>query len=477
MDIVIRNGTVATASDTMQCDVAIAGDKIVGLGHGFPRATHEIDATGKLVLPGAIDAHTHIEQRGSLGVMIADDFYSGTVSAAFGGTTTVLAFAAQHRGESLRKAVDEYFELARTKAVIDYGFHLIVSDPTPETLERDLPALIEEGYSSFKVYMTYDKLRLADRQILEIMTVARERGALVMVHAENHDMIHWLRERLVDRGHVAPRYHAVSHPKIAEGEATRRAISLARLIDVPMLVVHVSTEDGMDEIRAAQTAGLKVYAETCPQYLFLTGKDLDRDGMEGAKFCCSPPLRDERTQQAIWRGIANGTFQIVSSDHAPYRFDATGKLAAGPRPTFIQIANGIPGVELRAPLMFSEGVAAGRIDLNRFVAITATNPAKLYGLYPNKGTIAIGADADIAIWDPTLERTVTHTMLHDAAGYTPYEGRRVRGWPITVLSRGRIAVDDQLQIGIAGERNVDKDEPTLERHSGAHVAEDLEAAA
>ncbi len=374
--------------------------------------------------------------------MTADDFYSGTVSAVFGGTTTVLAFAAQHRGESLRKAVDDYMALAVPKVVIDFGFHLIVSDPTDTVLHAELPALIAEGFTSFKVYMTYDKLRLNDRQILETMTVARQYGALVMVHAENHDMIQWLRGRLVDRGHVAPRYHAISHPVVAEGEAARRAIALARLVDVPMLVVHVSTEDGMSEIRGAQTAGLKVYAETCPQYLLLTREDLDREGMEGAKFCCSPPLRDEKTQDALWRGIRNGTFQLFSSDHAPYRFDASGKLSAGPRPTFIQIANGIPGIELRTPLLFSEGVGKGRIDINQFVALTSTQPAKTYGLYPRKGTIAIGADADIAIWDPDLELTVSHDKLHDSAGYTPYEGRRLRGWPVTVLSRGRIAVAD-----------------------------------
>jgi dihydropyrimidinase len=256
-----------------------------------------------------------------------------------------------------------------------------------------------------------------------------------------------LRQRLIDRGHTAPRYHAVSHPRVAEGEAVQRAIALSRVVDVPILIVHVSTEDAMNEIRAAQTAGLKIYGETCPQYLFLTADDLDRDGMEGAKFCCSPPLRDKRSQEAIWRGIRNGTFQVVSSDHAPYRFDATGKLSAGPNPPFVQIANGIPGIELRLPLLFSEGVGMGRIDLNRFVALTATNPAKIYGLYPRKGTIAVGADADIAIWDPDKAVTVTYDMLHDASGYTPYEGLKLKGWPVMTLSRGRIAVENnQLNI-------------------------------
>jgi dihydropyrimidinase len=462
-DLLIRHGTVVTAADTAQCDVAITNGKIVGLGWDFGPAARVIDATGKLVLPGGVEGHCHIEQMGSLGVMVADDFYTGTVSAVFGGTTSVLAFAAQHRGQSLRAVVEDSLSRARPKAVIDYGFHLIVSDPTPQVLGQELPALIKDGFSSFKIYMTYDKLRLDDFQILDVLSVAKQHGAFVLVHAENHDMIRWLRQRLIDRGHVEPRYHAVSHPRVAEGDAARRAIALSRLVDVPMLIVHVSTEEAMDEIRAAQTAGLKVYGETCPQYLFLTANDLDRPGMEGAKFCCSPPLRDRSSQEAMWRGIRNDTFQVFSSDHAPYRYDATGKLSAGPNPSFVQIANGIPGIELRAPLLFSEGVGTGRIDINRFVALTATNPAKIYGLYPRKGTIAVGADADIAIWDPDKEVTVTYDLLHDASGYTPYEGMKLKGWPIMTLSRGRVAVEDgKLKI---------------ERGTGKFLARELSEAA
>jgi len=462
-DVIIRNGTIVTAADTIRCDIAIRGRKIAGFGHDFGSAARVIDASGKLVLPGAVEGHCHIEQMGSLGVMTADDFYTGTVAAVFGGTTTVLAFAAQHRGNSLRAVVEDNLARARPKAVIDYGFHLIVSDPTPQVLGQELPALIKDGFSSFKIYMTYDKLRLDDLQILDVLSVAKQHGAFVLVHAESHDMIRWLRQRLVDHGHTAPRYHAVSHPRVGEGEAAGRAIALSRLVDVPMLIVHVSCEEAMDEIRAAQTAGLKVYAETCPQYLFLTADDLDREGMEGAKFCCSPPLRDRRSQEAMWRGICNGTFQVFSSDHAPYRFDASGKLSAGPNPSFTQIANGIPGIELRAPLLFSGGVSAGRIDVNRFVALTATNPAKIYGLYPRKGTIAVGADADLAIWDPDKEVTVTYDHLHDASGYTPYEGTQLKGWPMTVLSRGRIAVEDgELRIA---------------RGSGEFLARDLSEAA
>jgi dihydropyrimidinase len=451
-DLVIRNGTVATAADTTECDVAIKNGAVAALGRGLEAGVREIDASGRLVLPGAIDSHCHIEQRSSAGVMCADDFYSATVSAAFGGTTTVIPFAAQHRGQSLRRVVEEYHEAAGPKAVIDYAFHLIISDPSEQVLGQELPALIRDGYTSFKVYMTYDLLRLDDRQMLDILALARAEGAFVMVHAENHDMILWLADRLLTRGLSQPRYHAVSHARIAEGEATNRAVALAELIDVPLLIVHVSAAEAIDVIRDAQTKGLKIYGETCPQYLFLTADDISMN-LEGTKFCCSPPPRDHAAQEAVWRGLQNGTFQVFSSDHAPYRYDETGKLLKGDKTTFKDTANGVPGIELRAPLLFSEGVGKGRIDLNRFVSLTATNAAKIYGLYPRKGTIAVGSDADIAIWDPTRQTIVSAANIHDNVGYTPYEGMQLTGWPVTVLSRGRIVVDDGKLIAERGSGN------------------------
>jgi len=449
-DLVIRGGSVATAADTVACDVGIRDGVVATLGKDLGAGEREIDATGRLVLPGGIDSHCHIEQRSSAGVVCADDFYSATVSAAFGGTTTVIPFSAQHRGQSLRRVVEEYHAAAEPKAVIDYAFHLIISDPTEQVMGQELPALIRDGYTSFKVYMTYDLLRLDDRQMLDILAVARREGALVMVHAENHEMIKWLTGRLLERGLGAPRYHAVSHARIAEGEATNRAVALSELLDVPILLVHVSAAEAIDVIRNAQTKGLKIYGETCPQYLFLTADDIAKPGVEGAKFCCSPPPRDRAAQEAVWTGLRNGTFQVFSSDHAPYRFDASGKLPKGERTIFPEIANGVPGIELRLPLLFSEGVGQGRLDLNAFVALTATNHAKLYGLYPKKGTIAVGSDADIAIWDPERETTITAGMLHDNVGYTPYEGRRLRGWPMIVLSRGRIVVEDGNLIASRG---------------------------
>ena len=440
-DLVIRGGVVATASDTVKADVGIAGGRITAVAEDLGEGARVIEAAGKLVLPGGVEAHCHIEQESGMGIMAADDYKSGSISAAFGGNTTIVPFAAQHRGQSLRDVVKLYHDRAGPKSVIDYAFHLIVSDANEQVLGQELPALIQEGYSSFKVFLTYPLLKLADEDFLNVLSVAREHGAMTMVHAENDDVIRWLSERLLQGGHTAPRYHAMSHARIAEAEASNRAIQLARLIDTPLLVVHVSTDEAASVIRKAQDDGLKIFAETCPQYLFLTADDLDRDGMDGAMFCCSPPPRDAADQEAMWRGLRNGTFQVFSSDHAPYRFDETGKLHAGPNPPFKSIANGVPGIELRMPLLFSEGVGKGRLSLNEFVALTSTNAAKIYGLHPRKGTIAVGGDADIAIWDPERKVTVTHDLLHDNVDYTPYAGMELTGWPETVINRGRIVVE------------------------------------
>ena len=446
-DLTIRNGTIATAESTFKADIGVSEGKITAVATHLEAGSHDIDATERLVLPGGIDSHCHVEQLSGSGVMTADDFYSATVSAAFGGTTTIIPFAAQHRGMALPQVVADYHACAGPKAVIDYGFHLIVSDPTETALTVDLPALIAQGYTSFKVYMTYDKLKLDDFQMLDVLDTASNHGALVMVHAENNDMIKWIAQRLLARGHGAPKFHAVSHDPLAESEATNRIIAMSRLIDTPVLIVHVSGIEAVNTIRAAQTLGARVYGETCPQYLFLKADDIDRPGLEGAMFCCSPPPRDEASQEAVWAGLANGTFQVFSSDHAPYRYDASGKLPKGDKTVFKDMANGVPGIELRLPLLFSEGVGKGRLTLNQFVALTATNPARMYGLDSRKGTIAVGQDADIAIWDPQRQTTITSADLHDNVGYTPYEGRTIRGWPETVINRGRVVVADRkLQV-------------------------------
>ena len=471
-DLVIRNGMVATAADTFTCDIAVRDGRIVALEATAGPGADEIDAAGRLVLPGGIDSHCHIEQMSSSGVMCADDFYSATVAAAFGGTTTVIPFAAQQRGLSLREVVQDYHARAKEKAVIDYAFHLIVSEVTPQILGQELPALIKDGYTSFKVYMTYESLKLDDREILDILALARREQALVMIHAENHEMIAWLTDRLLANGHTAPKFHAVGHVRIAEAEATNRAISFGELLDTPLLIVHVSAAEATKVIREAQSRGLRIYAETCPQYVMLTANDLDRPAVEGAKYCCSPPPRDAAAQEAIWTGLRNGTFQVFSSDHAPYRFDESGKLPKGSKTDFSQIANGVPGIEIRLPILFSEGVGKGRITLNQFVALGATNHAKTYGLYPRKGTIAVGSDADIAIWDPGRPVRIQHDLLHDAVGYTPYEGQMVTGWPVTVISRGRIIVDEgKLQAARGSGTFLRCDTPEAARPLGRRVPE------
>ncbi len=450
-DLVIRNGQVVTATDSVRCDVGIREGRVVALAETLGRGARELDAGGKLVVPGGVDGHCHLDQPMPAGVKMADDFTSGTRSAVCGGTTTVIPFAAQVKGRSLRAAMEDYHQRADGKAVVDYAFHLIVTDPTETVLGGELPDLIREGCTSFKIYMTYDDLKLDDGQILDVLAVARNEGALAMVHAENADCIAWLTRKLLAAGHKAPRFHADSRPMLVEREATHRAIALSELVDVPILIVHVSGSEAVEQIRWARSHGLRVYAETCPQYLFLTAEDLGLEGYHGAKCVCSPPPRDRTNQKVIWDGLSDGLFTIFSSDHAPFRYDdPQGKKLGGKEVAFPYIPNGIPGLETRLPLLFSAGVGSGRIDLNRFVELTATNPAKLYGLYPRKGTIAVGADADIAIWDPEREVTIRNEALHHAVDYTPYEGMRVRGWPETVLSRGETVVADYQLIAEPG---------------------------
>ncbi|TAN30961.1 MAG: dihydropyrimidinase [Castellaniella sp.] len=443
-DLTVRRGRIVTDDAIIEGDVGIRDGRIAAIAAKLPPGTRDVDAAGRWVLPGGIDSHCHVEQLSGMGVMSADDFYSATVSAAFGGTTTIIPFAAQHRGTSIPEVVRDYAERARTKAVIDYGFHLILANPDEPTLARDLPDAIRGGISSLKVYMTYDSLKLDDYQLLDVLELAREQGALVMVHAENNDIIKWLAKRLLERGHTAPKFHAVAHDPLAEAEAANRAITFSRLLDAPILIVHVAGGDTVELIRGARHLGAHVLAESCPQYLFLTAEDLDRAGLEGAKFCCSPPPRDAGSQESVWQGFLDGTLQTYSSDHAPYRFDKTGKLPKGEQTTFKDMANGVPGLELRMPLLFSEGVLKGRMDIHQFVRLTASNHADLYGLAPRKGRIAIGADADLAIWNPDRETRIAHADLHDEVGYTPYEGRVIKGWPEVVVSRGRVVVENNV---------------------------------
>jgi dihydropyrimidinase len=466
-DRVLRGGTVVAGSDVVGCDIAIRAGRIVALGEDLGAADDVIDARGMIVLPGGIDSHVHIAQPSGPGVVMADDFESATRAAVFGGNTTVLPFCLQEKDQSLRAAVNAYHAKADRQCYADYGFHLIVSDPTAQVLGQELPALIGDGYASFKVFMTYEGLALTDEQILKVMTVAKDTGGLVMVHAENYDMIRFMTDKLEAEGHTAPRFHATSRPIVAEREATHRALALAELIDVPVVIVHVSNGEAINEIKRARDRGMTVIAETCPQYLVLTAKDLEGLNMEGAKYVCSPPPRDAASQRDCWSAITDGTFELFSSDHCPFRYDdEQGKLIPKGRTSFRWVPNGIPGIETRLPILFSEGVMKKRIDLPRFAALTATNHAKTYGLYPRKGSIAIGSDADLVLWDPSIVRRIAHANLHDGCDYTPYEGIEITGWPVTTLLRGKTIVD---RGKLVGEKGVGTFLPRASRTASAHT--------
>lgn len=450
-DTIIRNGTVVTASDTFRCDVGIRNGRITAMAENLHVADEIIDASGLYVMPGGIDSHVHLAQPSGDGIVMADDFASGTLAAAFGGNTTIMPFCLQEKGSTLREALKAYHAKAEGECFVDVSFHIIVTDPTGHVLGQELPALVADGYTSIKVFMTYENLRLRDDEILATLESARTSGAMVMVHCENEDAIRFLIGRHEANGELAPKFHATSRPIAAEREATHRALSLAEIVNTPIVIVHVSNREAMEEIQRARARGSKVAGETCPQYLMLTAGDLDATELEGAKFVCSPPPRDAESQIACWEGLQNGTFDLFSSDHCPFRYDDdAGKLNEKGKRSFRWIPNGIPGVETRLPILFSEGVGKGRIDLNRFVALSSTNHAKLYGLYPRKGTIAIGSDADIALWDPNKTVIISNDILHHGADYTPYEGLEVTGWPVRMMLRGKTVTDGEALVAAKG---------------------------
>ncbi|TXN82876.1 dihydropyrimidinase [Methylobacterium sp. WL8] len=457
-DLAIRGGTVVTAADTLRAEIGIRDGRIVTVAERVADAARTVDASGLLVLPGGIDSHVHIAQPSGPGIVMADDFASATRAAAAGGNTCVMPFALQPRGVSLREAAEAYRALAEGQCHVDVAIHLIVSDPTEAVLGQELPALIAAGYTSFKVFMTYDDLVLNDRQILDVFDVARREGARVMVHAEGYDAIRYLSERLEKAGETRPFGHALSRPQLVEREAAHRAISHAELVDLDIVIVHVSGEQAMEQIAWAQGRGLKIHAETCPQYLTLTADDMKGigdDPMSGAKYVCSPPPRDAASQAAIWSGLQRGVFDVVSSDHCPFRYDdPAGKLNPRGKTSFRWIPNGIPGIETRLPVLFSEGVSKGRITLNQFAALTATNHAKLYGLYPRKGSIGPGFDADLTLWDPNRRETIRQAALHHGADYTPWEGFQVTGWPVMTIARGRVIAEDGRVLSEPGQGRV-----------------------
>ena len=448
IDLIIQDGRVVTPQGVMTGDVAIADGRIVSVGVPVANAAERILAKGKWVMPGGVDPHAHIEQMSGMGQWNADTFETATKSAAMGGTTSVISFAAQAQGQPLAETVSDYAARAQRGAMIDYAFHITLTDTDVSGFDDDLAHLIDAGHRSLKVFTTYN-IQLSDAQLLRIFQAARQNGAFVCVHAENDAIIAQAREALIQAGKVTPRDHAHSRPRMAEIEAVERICRFAEYMDQPVMLFHISTREGAEAVKAAQARGAPVWAETCPHYLFMTEEVLDKPGLEGAKWMCSPPQRTEDDQDALWAALLAGTLSLISSDHAPYRFDATGKLSAGPNAGFHQIANGLPGLETRLPLLFDAMVTRGRGGPEAFAELTSHAPARIYGL-PQKGAIAEGMDADIVIWDP--EKTVTYGAddLHDNVGYNPFEGHQVTGWPEQVLLRGRTLVSQGAFLGTPG---------------------------
>lgn len=444
MRTVIRGGTVVGASDIFVGDVLMEDGLIKALGSKLNVADAlEIDATNKYVIPGGVDVHTHLDMPFG-GTTSSDDFYTGTKAAAFGGTTTIVDFAIQEPGKLLRPALDTWLAKAEGKAVIDYGFHMIIRD-FQKNIPDEMNALVKEGVSSFKLFMAYPGVFMSsDAQIFEAMQCAGNIGATICLHAENGGVIDVLTRQALKKGHKAPKYHALTRPSLAEAEATHRAIKLAQMANVPVYIVHLSASEALAEVSRARAEGIYAFAETCPQYLFLSYDNYEEPGFDGAKYVMSPPLRAKEKQRDLWQGLAFNHLQVVSTDHCPFCMNEQKEIG---RDNFSLIPNGAPGIETRMVLLYDGGVKEGRISLNRWVELCSTAPAKIFGMFPKKGTISPGADADVVIFDPNRTQVLSHKTLHMNADYNPYEGRKVTGVCETVFCRGKMLVAEGMWQG------------------------------
>jgi len=447
-DTIIRNGTIVTASDTYVADIGVANEKISAIAAQLPaeNAGRVLDASNLLVFPGGIDVHTHLDMPFG-GTTSADDFQTGTTAAAFGGTTTLIDFAIQYKGQTLRHAFDTWMQKAQGKAVADYAFHCIITDLGSAQLE-EMSQLIREGVTSFKLFMAYPGVfMLDDASIFRAMSQAADHAGFICMHAENGGAIDVIVQKALAEGKRAPKYHALTRPTTAEAEATSRAIALAEMAGCPVYIVHLSCNDALEKVREARDRGLPVFAETCPQYLYLSLENMDAPGFEAAKYVFTPPLREKWHQEKLWHGLTHDHLQVVSTDHCPFCFKEQKELG---KDDFTKIPNGGPGVEHRLSLIYTGGVHGKRFSANRFVELVSTTPAKLFGLYPRKGTIAVGSDADIVLFDPNAEHTISAKTHHMRVDYSMFEGIKVKGLPKTVLSRGRTIIDNNQFTGRPG---------------------------
>jgi dihydropyrimidinase len=447
-DTVIRSGTVVTATDTYPSDVGIVGGRIAAIGTDLPteNADKLIDASGTYLMPGGIDVHTHLDMPFG-GTMSADDFESGTVAAAHGGTTTLIDFAIQYKGQTLHEAFDTWMKKADGKAAIDYAFHCIITE-LPDARLQEMKTLVKEGVPTFKLFMAYPGVfMLDDASIFRAMSQAANCGGMICMHAENGGAIDVIVQRALAEGKRAPKYHALTRPTTAEAEATSRAIALAEMAGAPVYIVHLSCNDALEKVREARDRGLRAYAETCPQYLYLSLENMEAPGFEAAKYVFTPPLREKWHQEKLWQGLAQDDLQVVSTDHCPFCFKEQKELG---KDDFTKIPNGGPGIEHRLSLVYSGGVHRNRFSPNRFVQLVSTAPAKLFGLYPRKGTVAVGSDADLVVFDPNSEQVISAKTHHMRVDYSMFEGIKVKGVPRVVLSRGKTIIENGQFTGKAG---------------------------